>query len=501
MSTSETAPQVDAAPAADPAADGARRPGVALAVIAVCQLMLVLDGTVVTVALPDIQGDLGFSPTHLSWVVNAYSLTFCGMLLLGGRAGDILGRRRVLTAGILLFGVASLAGGLADSSGWLLAARAAQGVGAAIASPTALSLITTNFREGKERNQAFAAYAGASVSGSALGLILGGVLVSAASWRWVLLINIPIAVALLLAVPRFIKESDPHPGRFDLAGALASTSGLLAVVFGFIRAAEEGWSDGLVLGAFGLGAVFLTGFLLIEVNARQPITPLHLFRNANRVSAYLLMLLTAASMTGMFFFLTQFVQEVLGYSAMRTGFSFLPTTVAIVVAAQMASQLMPKLGPRAFMIGGAVLTTVGMLWLARLSADSGYVGGILLPTLLLGLGIGAVYVPVALIAFLGVRQADSGAASGLLDTSQQGGAAVGLAVLVTVFGTAGRNAADDVPAGAGPQEAANYMMVEGISTSFVYGAAFTAVALLAVLLLTRVKAADLDPATALTRGA
>jgi EmrB/QacA subfamily drug resistance transporter len=489
MSKTESSPVDPASPA-----DGGRRTGLALMVIAVCQLMLILDGTIVTVALPEIQEDLGFSPTALSWVLNAYILAFGGLLLLGGRAGDILGRRRVLMAGIALFGVASLAGGLADSEAWLLASRAAQGVGAAVASPTALSLITTNFREGKERNQAFAAYAAASVSGSALGLILGGVLVSWASWRWVLLVNIPIAALLLYALPRLIRESEPNPGRFDLAGALASTGGLLAVVYGFIRAADEGWRDGMVLGAFGVGAAFLVAFLLIELNARQPITPLRLFRDTNRVTAYLLMLLTAASMTGMFFFLTQYVQEVQGYSALRTGFSFLPTTVAIVLAAQVSSQLMPKLGPRLFMASGAVLTTVGMLWLAQLSADSGYVTGILLPTLLLGLGIGAVYVPVALVAFLGVRQEESGAASGLLDTAQQGGTAVGLAVLVTVFGTAQRGAVDDVPAGSDPLAATHFTLVEGITTSFVVGALFTACALAIVLLWTRVNASDLETA-------
>jgi EmrB/QacA subfamily drug resistance transporter len=488
------------APEAGPGAgEGTRRPGLALAVIAFCQLMLILDGTIVNVALPEIQRDLGFSSTDLSWVLNSYILAFGGMLLLGGRIGDILGRRRVLMAGILLFGVASLAGGLATSSGWLLTARAAQGLGAAIASPTALSLITTNFREGKERNQAFAAYAAASVSGSALGLILGGILVEWTSWRWVLLVNIPIAAALLVAIPRVIKESEPNPGRFDLAGAFASTAGLLAVVFGFIRAAEEGWSDAVVLGSFAVGAAAIAVFLLIETNAKQPITPLHLFRNANRASAYLLMLLTAASMTGMFFFLTQFVQEVLGYSPLRTGFSFLPTTVAIVVAAQLASQLMPKTGPRVFMAGGAVLTTLGMLWLAQLSADSGYVTDLLLPTLVLGFGIGMVYVPVALVAFLGVRQEESGAASGLLDTSQQGGTAVGLAVLVTVFGTAGRNAVDDVPAGSTPVEARNFVLVEGISTSYRVGALFTAAAVVIVLLLTRVKASEMEGADATAR--
>ncbi|RKN37300.1 MFS transporter [Streptomyces hoynatensis] len=483
------------APAGAGAAGSDSRTGPRLLIIAVCQLMLVLDGTIVTVALPDIHEHLGFSPTSLSWVVNAYILAFGGLLLLGGRAGDILGRRRVLMAGIALFGLASLSGGLAGNEAWLLVSRALQGMGAAIASPTALSLITTNFREGRDRNQAFAGYAAASVSGSALGLILGGVLVSGASWRWVLLVNLPVAALLLIAVPRLIKESEPQPGRFDVAGAAASTGGLLAVVYGLIRTGDEGWSDGLALGSFAVGGVLLASFALIESRARQPITPLRLFRDRNRAGAYLLMLLTAAAMGGMFFFLTQYVQEVLGYSALRTGISFLPVTVAIVVAAQVSSGLMPRLGARPFMAGGAVLTTCGMLWLARLAEDSGYVTGILLPGLLLGLGIGAVYVPVALVAFLGVRPEESGAASGLLDTSQQGGSALGLSVMVTVFGSASRGAAGDLPADAGPGEQAGHLLVEGLHSAFTVGALFTACALVVVLAATRVRAADLQAAT------
>lgn len=480
-----------------PAQEAGRDPraGLRLLIIAVCQLMLVLDGTIVTVALPDIHAHLGFSPTSLSWVVNAYILAFGGLLLLGGRAGDILGRRRVLMAGIALFGLASLSGGLAGNEAWLLVSRAVQGAGAAIASPTALSLITTNFREGKERNQAFAAYAAASVSGSALGLILGGVLVSAASWRWVLLVNLPVAVLLLIAVPQLIRESEPQPGRFDVAGAAASTTGLLAVVYGLIRTGDEGWGDGRALGSLAVGAVLLASFVLIESRARQPITPLRLFRDRNRAGAYLLMMLTAAGLSGMFFFLTQYVQEVLGYSALRTGFSFLPVTVAIVLAAQVSSRLVPRLGPMPFMAGGAVVTTCGMVWLSRLAGDSGYVTGILLPALLLGVGIGAVYVPVALVAFLGVRQEESGAASGLLDTSQQGGSALGLSVMVTVFGSAGRSAAGDLPPDAGPAERAVHMLVEGLHSAFLVGALCTALALVIVLVTLRVSAADLKAAT------
>src|SRR6266498_831826 len=304
-------------------------PALTLTVIAGAQLMVVLDATIVNIALPHIQSALHFSTTSLSWVLNAYTLTFGGLLLLGGRAGDILGRRRVFIFGILLFSLASLLGGLATSSAWLLAARALQGVGGAIASPTALALITTNFAEGRERNRALGVFAAVSVSGAAIGLLAGGILTEWLSWRWVLFVNVPIGILLALVAPRYIAESERQPGRFDLGGALTSTAGMVTLVYGFIRAGQEGWTDALTIGSFVL-AVLLSAFLSIETRTRQPITPLHMFRDRNRAGTYAIMFALAAALFGMFFFLTLFVQNVLGYSPLRAGLAFLPMTIVAV---------------------------------------------------------------------------------------------------------------------------------------------------------------------------
>ncbi len=292
-------------------------PGITLAVITALQLMVVLDATIVNIALPHIQQALHFSTTSLSWVLNAYTLTFGGLLLLGGRAGDLLGRRRVFIAGILVFVLASFLGGLAQSSAWLLAARSLQGIGGAIASPTALALITTNFPEGPERNRAFGVFAAVSGSGAAIGLLAGGILTSWLSWRWVLFVNVPIGIVIALLAPLYINESERQSGRFDLAGALTSTAGMASLVYGFIRAAQEGWSDRGTVGSFIAAAVLLAVFLAIETRTAHPITPLHMFRDRNRAGSYAIMLALAAALFGMFFFLTLFVQEVLGYSPLR----------------------------------------------------------------------------------------------------------------------------------------------------------------------------------------
>src|SRR5829696_22870 len=335
------------------AARRGHRPALALTVIAASQLMVVLDATIVNIALPQVQRALGFSTTDLSWVLNAYTLTFGGLLLLGGRAGDILGRRRVFIAGILVFTLASFLGGLATSAGWLLAARALQGVGGAIAAPTALALVTTNFAEGPERNRAFGVFGAVAGAGGALGLLAGGMLTSWLSWRWVLFVNVPIGVLLALLAPRFITESERQPGRFDLAGALTSTAGMTALVYGFISAAHDGWSDPVTVGSFTAAAVLLAAFFSIETRTRQPITPLHMFADRNRAGSYAIMLSLAAAMFGMFFFLTLFVQDVLGYTPLRAGLSFLPVTAAIIASSQFAARSLPRLGPKRLMTAGA----------------------------------------------------------------------------------------------------------------------------------------------------
>jgi EmrB/QacA subfamily drug resistance transporter len=473
--------------------------------------MVVLDATIVNIALPHIREALNFSTTSLSWVLNAYTLTFGGFLLLGGRAGDILGRRRVFIAGILLFSVASLLGGMATSSGWLLAARALQGVGAAIASPTALALITTNFAEGPARNRAFGVFAAVSGSGAAIGLLAGGMLTSWLSWRWVLFVNVPIGILLAMLAPLYITESERQPGRFDISGAATSTAGMAALVYGFIRSAQEGWSDAWTIASFAAAAVLLASFFLIERRTRQPITPLHLFRDRDRAGSYVIMLALAAALFGMFFFLTLFVQDVLGYSPLKAGFAFLPVTVALIFTAQVAARTLPRLGPKPLMTAGAVLAVIGLAWVSQISVSSGYVDGILGPMLIFGLGMGLLFVPLTIVAVSGVAPRESGAASSLLNVMQQVGGALGLSILVTVFGTASRNEATNQVArffaDATPQLRAQFaqtgqlpapyaanILAHGISTAFLLAVAFAVLALAVSVVVVRARTSELDTA-------
>ncbi|MDQ1007891.1 EmrB/QacA subfamily drug resistance transporter [Streptomyces sp. V4I23] len=477
--------------------------------IAALQLMVVLDTTIVNIALPHIQGALEFTTTQLSWVVNAYTLTFGGLLLLGGRAGDILGRRRVFVSGVLLFTVASLLCGIAQEPWQMLAARALQGVGGAIASPTALALITTTFREGPERNRAFGIFAAVSASGAAIGLLAGGTLTEWLDWRWVFYVNLPIGVLIALLAPVFINESERHSGRFDVSGALTSTVGMASLVYGFIRASEDGWRDGLTLGAFGVAAVLLTAFVLIERRAREPITPLRMFADRNRSGTYLIMMSLSAAMFGMFFFIVLFVQNVLGYSPITSGLAFLPVTVMIVTAAGISSKLLPVLGPKPFLVVGAVLTGGGMAWLTAISPEASYLGGILGPMLLFGFGMGLVFVTATLTAVSGVAQHESGAASSLLNATQMVGGSLGLSILMTVFGTAGRAEgerqlpsflAESTPAQKEafakthelPPPWGHQVLAEGISTAFWAGVGLVGLAVLAAVVVIRVRKSDLE---------
>ena len=447
----------------------ARHPGISLAVIVACQLMVVLDATVVFVALPKIQHTLHFSATGLSWVTNVYSLAFGGLLLLGGRAGDVLGRRRVFLAGIAVFTLASLLGGLATSSGWLLAARGIQGVGAALAAPGALALITTNFAEGSERNRALSIFSATSSAGASVGLILGGVLTDWLSWRSVLFINVPVGIAVLVIAPMFIEETERHRGRLDIAGAFTSVTGMVALVYAFIRASDAGWSDSTTLLSFAAGVVLLVAFVTVEARARQPVVPLRLFADRARSGAYLIMLLLAAAMFGMFFFLVQFLQNSLGFGPLKAGVAFLPMTGLLFGVARLAPRLVPRFGPRRLMLTGLPFIIVGMLWLTRLSATSGYASGVLGPMVLFGLGAGLVFLPVTLTILSGVRREDSGAASGMLQTMQQVGGALGMAILVSVFGTVSRHGGQ----------------VHGAAVAFEVATAFAVVALVLAITFVR----------------
>ncbi|GAA3375909.1 MFS transporter [Streptomyces racemochromogenes] len=481
----------------------------ALAVIAACQLMVVLDATIVNIALPHIQTALSFSTTDLSWVISAYTLAFGGLLLLGGRAGDILGRRRVFMAGILLFTLASLLGGFAQEPWQLMAARALQGVGGAIASPTALALITTTFAEGPDRNRAFGVFAAVSAGGGAVGLLAGGMLTEWLDWRWVLFVNVPIGVLIAVLAPLYINESERHPGRFDAAGALTSTAGMTSLVYGFIRASEDGWRDSLTIGSFATAVVLLGLFVLIESRAAEPIIPLRMFADRNRAGTYLIMLGLAAAMFGMFFFIVQFVQNVLGFSPIQSGVGFLPVTVAIIAGAGLSQRFLPRLGPKPFMVTGSALTGIGLAWLTFIRTDSTYLSGVLGPMLLFGFGMGLNFVTLTLTAVSGVAPREAGAASGLLNASQQVGGSLGLSILVTVFGTAGRDeAAKQVPdfmARAEPAQLAAFkqtgqlpdpwgdlVLTRGISTAFIAAVAMAGLALVTALLVIRVRKSDLE---------
>ena len=462
--------------------------GIALVILLCAQLMVILDATVVNIALPEIQHGLHFSATSLSWVMNGYALTFGGLLLLGGRAGDILGRRRIFLIGVSLFTLASLAGGLATSAGLLLAARAAQGAGGALASPAVLALIVGSFSEGRERTRALAIYTGVITGGASLGLVLGGVITEWLSWRWVLFINVPIGLAALAAAPRFVAETPRQPGRFDVAGALTSTFGMASLVYAFIRAAARGWGDALAITSFAVAALLLAAFLLTESRARQPITPLRLFADVSRSGSYAARLLLVAGMFGMFFFLTQFLQDVLGFSPLRAGIAFLPMTILLFAVSRVAPRLMALARPKTLMIAGMVPVIIAMAWLSRVSPGTGYWTGVIGPMMLLGAGMGTVFVPLTTASLAGVHPEDSGAASSMVNVMQQVGGALGLAVLVAVFGTSFRDAARHPLAGAAPALQAHHALAHGMATAFLLAAILDAVALLVIVTLIRTRA-------------
>lgn len=448
-----------------------------LLVILTCQLMVVLDATIVNVALPDIQVALHFSPASLSWVLNAYTLTFGGLLLLGARAGDILGRRRTFLAGIAIFSAASLVGGFATSGGFLLAARAGQGIGGALAAPSALALLTTMFAEGRERMRALGLYTAVSIGGSAVGLVAGGMLTQWASWRWVLFVNVPIGLGVLVLGRRVLPETPRHEGRFDLVGALTSTLGMGSLVYGFVRAATGGWGDAFTISAFVAGVVLLTAFIYTEMHASSPITPLHLLTNRNRSSANITRALLVAGMFGMFFFMTQFLQDVLGYSPLKTGVAFLPLTVALFAASQLSSRVLhDRVDAKVQMAGGIALSAIGLLLLTRLSEGSSY-PVMLLSLVLVGVGNGTAFVPLTATALSGVAPADAGAASGLINVMQQLGGTLGVAVLVTIFGSSSRHAAAHLVPGTSAVQQAHHVFVYGADRAFLASAIFLTLAI------------------------
>src|SRR5229473_2824597 len=507
---SETRSETARAAAPGGVTAGGSRHGLALPVLAAAQLMVVLDATIVNVALPHIQRALGFSGSGLEWVVNAYALAFGG-LLLGGRAGDLLGRRKMFIAGLLLFSAASLAGGFADSEAFLLTARAVQGAGGALVAPAALALITTTFAEGPPRTRAFGVYAAMSIAGGAIGLIGGGLLTTYASWRWVLFVNVPIGAAVALAAPRVLAESPRRRGRFDLPGAITGTGGVAALVYGLVSAAASPdgvshWGDAKVVASLAAAAVLLAAFAVIETRSPQALLPVRLLRDRTRTGAYLSYLGVGIFIFGMFFFLTVFMQAVWGYSALKTGLAYLPFTAALLVASGTAAQLLPKIGARPILIAGSAASTGGLYWLSRISEHDTYASAVLGPTIVIGAGLALLFVTLSLVALNRVPEADSGVASSLLNTGQQAGGSIGLALLGTVAWTVVAHsthaqAAHAAQAGhpvhpGGPLAAAiyNHALATGFGRGFLVAAGIALLTLIINFAVIRVRRADLAAA-------
>jgi EmrB/QacA subfamily drug resistance transporter len=471
------------APTTTPAATSgnpSRRAHLVLAAVLITQLMIVLDAAIVNIALPDIQRDLSMTPAGLSWVVNAYTLAFGGLLLLGARAGDLLGRRTTLLAGLTLFIGASLAGGLADGAGLLLASRAAQGAGAALLAPSALATLMSLYRPGREQTRAIGWYTVVSASGAAIGLIAGGLLTSAATWRWVFFVNLPIGIVVLAIAARVLPRATRSRGHVDVAGAILATVGMTSIVYGFIRAAEDGWTDTGTLVAFTLGVLLVGAFLAVETRVSAPIVPLRLFADRDRSVTYVARLLLVAGSMGTFFFMSEYMQLVLGWQPWQSGMAFLPIPVSVFAASQIVSRVIAHRVPtRVVAAVGLVLSGSGLALMARFDTTTSY--AVMLPALVVfGLGNGAAFVPLTAGGLARVAPQDTGVASGLINVTQQLGGAVGLAVLVTVFASAGSGAADRP----GASDHALHVFVEGAQRGTTVAAAmlFGAAALVALLM-------------------
>jgi EmrB/QacA subfamily drug resistance transporter len=428
-------------PPEDQQGQGHRHLGLALILITTAQLMVVLDASVVNIAMPRIKDDLGFSDANLTWVITSYTIAFGGLLLLGGRMGDVIGRRKVFMFGVLVFAAASLFAGLAQSEWELIIARSLQGLGAAAASPTALALITTNFPAGKPRNRAFAVYAAMSGAGAAIGLIVGGALTEA-SWRWTMLINVPIGIAVAIAAPKLLNESEPQPGRWDLAGAVTATLGLVSIVYGFNHKGQVAdhatgelysWTNFWTLGPIIAGVGLLVAFVVLEKVTPHALLPLRIITDRTRAVSFLAMLIVPAAMFAMFLYVSLFIQDVMGYGPLKAGFAFLPFSAGIMVSAQIASNLASRVDPRWISGAGGVLASFGLWGYTNLDLDASYVSDLLPWIVIQSLGMGLLFVPLTLTAVSRVDQRDSGVGSAVLNTMQQVGGSLGIAVLGTIF--------------------------------------------------------------------
>jgi EmrB/QacA subfamily drug resistance transporter len=410
--------------------------GAILAIILVSYFMILLDNSVIFTALPSLEADLHLSATELAWVQDAYTLVFGGLLLLGARAGDLLGRKRVFIVGLVIFAAASLSIALAPSGGWLIGSRAIQGIGAAIVAPSALSLLTATF-EGRERARAVAWYAAMAGIGASLGLVVGGALATAISWRAGFFVNVPIGITMIVLAPRFLPTIPSHPGRFDVTGAVLSTLGVGGLVFGILTASERGWGSPVTIVALAVAVVVLVAFVLVESRAAQPIMPLRLFASRERTGAYLTRFFYLAAMIGFFYFTSQFLQRVLGFSALEAGLAFLPMTIVNFAVAMMIPRIVRRVGPAPTLVAGVVLTLAGMIWLSRIDTGSSYILAVALPMVLIGLGQGLAFAPMTSSGIAGASATDAGAASGLVNTFHQVGSSLGLGVLVAAATAAG----------------------------------------------------------------
>ncbi|MXG90096.1 MFS transporter [Nocardioides flavescens] len=448
---------------------GAGRAAAGIAIVLVAQLMLILDATVVNVALPHIDADLGFGPASLSWVLNAYTLAFGGLLLLGGRLGDVFGRRRLFEAGLAVFTVASLVGGLATSPDMLVASRALQGAGAALAAPGVLALLTTSAPDEPARLRALALFGAVTSGGMSIGLLLGGAVTDLGSWRWTLFINVPIGLAVLALTRRFLDETPRRPGRFDLVGAVTATGGAVALVWTLIGAPEHGWSSVRTVLGFVVAALLLAALVSTERRVEHPMVRPALLRNRRRVGALAVIGLVVAGQLSMFFLVVQYVEGQLGFGPMTSGLAFLPLTLGIFTMSRVTPQLLGRVGALPMIVTGTTGLAASFAWLSTLGAGDGYLSGLLGPMLLNGVSAGLVFMPVTSTVLGGVEPEHAGAASGLLQTFQQLGGAVGLAVIVSVFAA---------HTGSG----ASTSFLDGAHAAFLASATLAALALVATLL-------------------
>ena len=454
----------------------------ALALLTSAQFVVVLDASIVNVALPTIGEALDFSQNNLAWVVNAYILTFGGFLLLGGRVADLLGRRRVFMGGLVLFAIASLAGGLAESEGQLIAARAVQGLGAAILSPAALSIITTTFRDGAERNKALGVWGAVAGSGGAAGVLLGGVLTDGLGWEWVLWVNVPIGIGVAALAPSLIAESRSSAAtrHFDVAGAVSITAGLSLLVYALVDAVDAGWGSAQTIGLLAAAVALIAAFVAIELRSEAPLVPFRIFRMRTLTGANVVGVLVGASLMSMFFFISLYMQQVLDYSAIKAGLSYLPLSIAIILSAGLASQLVTRLGYKPVLATGLAFVAAGLVWFSQVSVGGSFAGDILGPSLLAAIGLGFSFVTGTIAAVAGVEEHEAGLASGLINTSQQVGGALGLALLATV---ANSRTESILESGSGPGGIG--ALNEGFQSAFLAGAGVATLGVLATLALIR----------------